>query len=200
MGSGSPAGELKGGAVPHQSDDYRQADGTETSGFVLYSFSRPGQRSIPRWHHAAVVRPGDSDAGAFVDHRADFFDETRNTKAGEWANLGTTSAALVFDTFELRGDQPRARQPDRLEASSTFGSVNYTECARGLSALLHAGPVLHHRHSNDALWPLRSASDDARLFPLYMGYPNLVRGYDVNTITASECRPTVASECPAFDG
>ena len=43
------------------------------------------------------------------------------------------------------------------------------------------------------------ASDDARLFPLFIGYPNLVRGYDVNTFDAADCRPTATSDCPAFD-
>ena len=43
------------------------------------------------------------------------------------------------------------------------------------------------------------ASDDARLFPLFIGYPNLVRGYDVNTFDAADCTPTSTSDCPAFD-
>src|SRR5262249_22708963 len=38
-----------------------------------------------------------------------------------------------------------------------------------------------------------------RLFPLFIGYPNLVRGYDVNTFDAADCRPTSTSDCPAFD-
>ena len=34
---------------------------------------------------------------------------------------------------------------------------------------------------------------------LFLGYPTLVRGYDVNTFEPSECVPTAASQCPAFD-
>jgi outer membrane protein assembly factor BamA len=34
---------------------------------------------------------------------------------------------------------------------------------------------------------------------LYIGYPNLVRGYDVNSISASECTRTEAGNCPEFD-
>lgn len=44
-----------------------------------------------------------------------------------------------------------------------------------------------------------SGGEDARLFPLYIGYPGLVRGYDVTTIDASECVPTGASDCPVID-
>jgi surface antigen Omp85-like protein len=43
------------------------------------------------------------------------------------------------------------------------------------------------------------ASDDARLVPLFIGYPNLVRGYDVNTFDAADCTPTSTSDGPAFD-
>jgi hypothetical protein len=43
------------------------------------------------------------------------------------------------------------------------------------------------------------ASDDARLFPLFIGYPNLVRGYDVNTFRRGRLQPTSTSDCPAFD-
>ena len=32
-----------------------------------------------------------------------------------------------------------------------------------------------------------SGGEDSRLYPLYIGYPSLVRGYDVNTLDASEC-------------
>jgi outer membrane protein assembly factor BamA len=42
-------------------------------------------------------------------------------------------------------------------------------------------------------------SEDTRLFPLFVGYPNLVRGYDVNTFDVSDCVATATSDCPAFD-
>jgi len=44
-----------------------------------------------------------------------------------------------------------------------------------------------------------AASEDQRLSPLFLGYPNLVRGYDATTFQTAECIPTVASSCPAFD-
>jgi len=43
-----------------------------------------------------------------------------------------------------------------------------------------------------------SGAEDQRLFPLFLGYPNLVRGYDVYTFDPSEC-PANTSSCPAFD-
>src|SRR5262249_18626676 len=44
-----------------------------------------------------------------------------------------------------------------------------------------------------------SGGNDPRLFPLFLGYPNLVRGYDVNTFDATDCVPNAKSACPAFD-
>jgi outer membrane protein assembly factor BamA len=45
-----------------------------------------------------------------------------------------------------------------------------------------------------------SGGDDGRLVPLYLGYPTLVRGYDVNSFSARECGVTPAGGCPVFDG
>ena len=44
-----------------------------------------------------------------------------------------------------------------------------------------------------------SGSEDPRLYPLFVGYPDLVRGYDTGSFSVSECgvRPTGA--CPVFD-
>ena len=42
-------------------------------------------------------------------------------------------------------------------------------------------------------------SEDARLFPLFIGYPHLVRGYDTGTFEPDECPPTSAGSCTAFD-
>jgi outer membrane protein assembly factor BamA len=40
-------------------------------------------------------------------------------------------------------------------------------------------------------------ADDGRIYPLFIGYPSLVRGYDIGSFDASEC-PSSAS-CPVFD-
>jgi outer membrane protein assembly factor BamA len=55
-----------------------------------------------------------------------------------------------------------------------------------------AGRVMHYGRYG-------SGAEDERFFPLYVGYPTLVRGYDINSIDVSECVPTAASACPAFD-
>jgi outer membrane protein assembly factor BamA len=44
-----------------------------------------------------------------------------------------------------------------------------------------------------------AGGEDQRLFPMYIGYPSLVRGYDINTFGPSDCVPSVVSQGPAFD-
>jgi hypothetical protein len=55
-----------------------------------------------------------------------------------------------------------------------------------------AGRVMHYGRYG-------SGAEDERLFPLYIGYPTMVRGYDVYSFDPSECVPDDISECPAFD-
>jgi outer membrane protein assembly factor BamA len=113
--------------------------------------------------------------------------------------LASTSAAFVFDTSNFGATSPVQGQRYRLEASPTFGSINFTSLLADyrryfmpVSFYTIATRVMHYGRYG-------GASDDARLFPLFVGYPNLVRGYDVNTFDATDCVATATSSCPAFD-
>jgi hypothetical protein len=44
-----------------------------------------------------------------------------------------------------------------------------------------------------------SGGEDSRLYPLFLGYPSLVRGYDSGSFQASECTITSDGSCPEFD-
>lgn len=44
-----------------------------------------------------------------------------------------------------------------------------------------------------------SGGDDPRLFPLYLGYPTLVHGYDVNSFDQNDCVATATSSCDVID-
>jgi outer membrane protein assembly factor BamA len=41
--------------------------------------------------------------------------------------------------------------------------------------------------------------EDPRLTPLFIGYPTLVRGYDIGSFTPAECGLSSTGGCPAFD-
>ena len=44
-----------------------------------------------------------------------------------------------------------------------------------------------------------SSAEDARLTPVFIGYPDLVRGYDYNSFDPLECGNTTDGSCPVFD-
>lgn len=126
-------------------------------------------------------------------------DEVEKTKIGETLSLGTASAALVFDTSTFGATSPVAGARYRFEAAPTFGSVRYTSLLADYRRYLM--PVSFYTIAIRAMHYGRygAGGGDERLFPLFLGYPNLVRGYDVYSFDPTECAPTTTSECPAFD-
>lgn len=127
--------------------------------------------------------------------------DTTTTQLQSPLTLGSTSAALVFDTSNYGATSPVVGARYRLEASPTFGSIRYTGLLADYRRYFMpvpfytiAGRVLHYGRYG-------TGSQDLRLFPLFLGYPNLVRGYDVGTFTATDCVPSspTANDCPAFE-
>ena len=127
-------------------------------------------------------------------------EHTRETASlGAPISLATASAALVYDTTIFGATSPVQGQRYRFEATPTFGTLNittvladYRRYMMPASFYTIAARVLHTgRYGADA--------DDTRLFPIYLGYPTLVRGYDVNTFTGDDCIATGTSQCPVID-
>jgi Tol biopolymer transport system component len=126
-------------------------------------------------------------------------ESTNSASAGPGLTLGTTSAAFVYDTSSFGATSPVAGQRFRMEVSPTFGSVNYagvlTDFRRYFMPLPFytlAARVMHYGRYG-------AGGEDPRLFPLYLGYPTLVHGYDVNSFDQSDCVATATSACPLFD-
>lgn len=113
--------------------------------------------------------------------------------------LGETSAALVFDSSLFGATSPILGQRYRLELSQVAGSLVYSGVLLDYRRyFMPARPFtfafrgLHYgRYGRDG--------EDERLLPLYVGYPGLVRGYEVGSFDAGECEPNRQSSCPAFD-
>ncbi len=125
--------------------------------------------------------------------------QTDTHEAAPSLALGTASAAYVFDTSNVGATGPVDGQRYRLELSPTFGSINFASVLADYRRYFM--PVPFYTVAIRAMHYGRfgSGGEDERLFPLYIGYPQLIRGYDVNTFTTSECKPTSTSDCPAFD-
>ena len=114
-------------------------------------------------------------------------------------NLANTSAAYVYDTSAFGATSPISGQRYRLEASPTFGALTFTNLLVDYRRYLMPAPfyTIAARVVHDGRYG--SGGEDQRLFPMYIGYPSLVRGYDINTFGPSDCVPSVVSQCPAFD-
>jgi outer membrane protein assembly factor BamA len=113
--------------------------------------------------------------------------------------LGTSAVAFVADTANFGATSPVQGQRYRIEAAPTFGTVTFTSVVGDYrryfmprSFYTIAVRALHYGRYG-------SGGEDPRLYPLYVGYPTLVRGYDVNTFDVRDCAPTATSQCPAFD-
>ncbi len=111
--------------------------------------------------------------------------------------LGGVSGAFVHDTSIFGATSPILGQRYRVEVAPSFGSVNYTDVLADWRAyFMPVRPVtLAVRGMHFGRYG--SGSNDRRFGSLYLGYPELLRGYD--NIEASECRPDEHSDCPLYE-
>jgi outer membrane protein assembly factor BamA len=126
-------------------------------------------------------------------------DVTERDTFGGALNMGTATAALVYDTSVFGATSPIAGRRSRLEVSPTVGSLSFTGA---LADYRHYfAPARFYTIAARAMHYGRYGRDgeDSRLLPLFMGYPELVRGYNLGSFRASECAPGPAGECEAFD-
>ncbi len=124
---------------------------------------------------------------------------TQTVASGGSLNLAQGSAALVYDNSIFGATSPIDGQRYRLEVTPTVGSIFFTDVLADyrhyfMPARLYtiATRVVHFGRYG-------SGAEDPRLVPLFIGYPELVRGYDIGSFSASECVPTATDPCPVFD-
>jgi hypothetical protein len=112
-------------------------------------------------------------------------------------NLAQGSVALVRDTSVFGATSPIMGQRFRLDVSPTFGTINYTSALADfrhyympVRPVTIAARVMHYARYG-------SGGEDPRLYPLFLGYADFVRGYDYGSFSASECG--AGGGCPVFD-
>ena len=106
---------------------------------------------------------------------------------GEDLWLGEGMAAMVFDNSIFGGTGPIMGSRWRLEASPTFGSLNYVGTTADIrkyfnfSRPLSVGTrIMHYGRYGPG-------GEDPRLQPLFIGYPSMVHGYDDGSFSSREC-------------
>jgi hypothetical protein len=125
--------------------------------------------------------------------------ERQDLPGEDGLNLFDTAAALVRDTSAFGATSPIRGERFRVEYAPTFGDLrlnnitaDYRRYAMPVRPVTLAGRLLH-------LGRYGGSSDDERLTPLFLGYPELVRGYDPGSFEASECTPSADGSCAEFD-
>ena len=125
--------------------------------------------------------------------------DDRQSQSDPGVNLWQGTVGLVKDSSVFGATSPIMGQRFRLDASPTLGTIRYTGITADLRRYLMpirpvtiAARVMHYGRYG-------SGSEDPRLYPLFVGYPDLVRGYDTGSFSASECGVQSNGSCPVFD-
>lgn len=112
--------------------------------------------------------------------------DTQNLPAPASLHFGTASAALVYDSSFFGAASPILGQRYRLEVSPNAGSFfYYTVLADFRHYFMPVRPftlafrIMHYGRYG-------SGAEDPRFFPLFIGYQDLVRGYNTGSFSASE--------------
>jgi hypothetical protein len=140
-----------------------------TAGFNLIDFNS----RVDRWIF-------DPYSGALIDYYR------LNLPSAKSIKYGYASAALVYDSSMFGACSPILGQSYLLQAQPTFGNLNFVSLMADYRRYLIpkrpftiAFRALHYGRYG-------KGSDDERLWPLYLGYETLVRGYDYNTFEYAE--------------
>jgi Tol biopolymer transport system component len=187
------------GGVPvylQQIDRFRQTY-SEAGVSAAYPFSRATRVEVTAsFAHIGFTHEVETD-GYALDTGQLLFTNTQHLPDGAPIRLFNVGAALVRDTAAFGATGPVLGQRMHLEVAPSVGDLTLTnviadlrEYVMPLRPVTLAGRLLHvGRYGHDA--------EDPRLTPLFLGYPTLVRGYDINSFQSTECPPT--GPCTLFD-
>ncbi len=164
---------------------YRQIN-YQVGGFAAYPFSQ-----VQRFELSAGYRFIDFDrdvwtrAYSLIDGR-EIIREKIELPAPPGLHFAYAAAALVYDSSFFGAASPILGQAYRLEVSPFLGTINfYTILADYRRYLMPKRPftlafrILHYGRYG-------SGGEDSRLYPLYLGYESLVRGYNTGSFEMEE--------------
>ncbi len=160
---------------------------TQATGLVAYPFSTTrrveGSLGLTRYSYDLEADLYTLDpSGSFVIDR----DRTQ-LDAPDALNLAQGTMALVGDNSFFGFTSPVRGGRYRFEVESTLGSLNYTGLLADFRRYFspHKATTIAFRGLHYGRYG-RDASSD-RIFPLFLGYETLVRGYAQESIETREC-------------
>ena len=168
---------------------YKETD-REVSGILAYPFNQSyrlefsaGYRNIS-FDNVVITQATSLYDGSVL------INQTQSLPHNAALNLATFDVAFVFDNSYFGATSPLLGTRYRIDFQPIVGSLNWNNVLIDFRQyfmpvrpftialrLLHAG-----RYG--------SGAEDPRLSPLFLGYPELVRGYDTQTLTNAEYSDT----------
>jgi hypothetical protein len=171
----------------------------QAGALIAYPFSRASRVEF----QGAAQHIGyttDIESLVFDPFTGDLLNRTETTdQLAPSLMLYNTTASFIRDTAAFGPVGPLVGQRARFDVTRTAGDLSFTELSEDVRQ--YVMPVRPLTLAGRALHFGRFGQDvrDERLFPLYLGYPTLVRGYDAGSFRPEECVPAVDGTCPTFD-
>ncbi len=187
------------GNYVEQIDRLKQTN-RELSGIVAYPFNRSERIELSTGVQQITYNNELRTTGFNPGTGQVVYDIKENLPVPPGVTFASGNAALVHDNSFFGATGPILGDRWRLEVDQTVGDLRFTTAlADYRKYVMPARPftiaarVLHiGRYGRNA--------EDQRLYPLFIGYSSLVRGYDYNSFNVSECvNATTTSPCPVFD-
>ena len=184
--------------IVEQEQLFRQTN-RSASAFLAYPFSRAQRLEVS----GAVRNVGfsaEENTRIFSNITGQLlFEDEQDLSAPEGLTYGEAGAALVYDSSMFGATSPILGQRYRLEAMPAFGALQFVGVLADYRRYFMPARPFTFAFRGLHYGRYGSGGEDSRLSPLFLGYPNLVRGYDTGSFDARECGLDPNSNCPAFD-
>jgi Tol biopolymer transport system component len=168
-------------------------------GVVQYPFSRARRVEFgAAVRHLSFTRDIDT-RGFSLNTGQLLFEDRQDVRLADPLTLSEVTTAFVHDTSLFGATGPVLGHRSRFEVSPTFGDLRFTNVTADarhyvmpFTPLTIAARALHiGRYGADA--------ESRRLSPLFVGFPGLVRGYDIGSFDFSDCAIGPGGGCPTVD-
>jgi len=177
---------------------------TDISGPIAsYTLVRQVERSLRAsasypFSRARRFEVSGGTAGLAFDELSGFFGGLTWKPAADPMTLGTVAAAFVSDTSHGGATSMVSGERYRLEAAPVFGSLQYIHVTADYRRYIMPVPFVTIAARALHIGRYGSGAEDARLPSLYLGYPWLVRGFDVGW-HVNDCVAVLSAGCPELN-
>jgi Tol biopolymer transport system component len=169
------------------------------SGIVAYPFSRADRvEATGGWRQISGKQDVTTDlfdfnTGQQLSH------QVQRVATFPTLDLGIASGAYVHDTSIFGVTSPIRGSRYRLQMDHTAGTLSYSSALADYRT--YVMPVRPFTIALRGMYYGRfgRSAEDPLLTPVFIGYQDLVRGYDYYSFNAAECGVTSNGSCPVFD-